>query len=55
MRASKQKEILDYIFNNQETEGDDMGNLETIDAFVGPVKTEFNDLKSKIDNKDKEL
>lgn len=29
--------------------------METIDAFVGPVKTEFEDLKRKIDEKDKEL
>ena len=29
--------------------------METIDAFVGPVKNEFEDLKRKIDEKDKEL
>ena len=29
--------------------------METIDAFVGPVKSEFDDLKRKIDEKDKEL
>ena len=50
MRASKQKEILDYIFNNHQTDaGDDIERFDTIDAFVGPVKNEFNDLKNKID------
>lgn len=29
--------------------------METIDAFVGPVKNEFDELKRKIDAKDKEL
>jgi len=32
-----------------------MASMETIDAFVGPVKSEFEDLKRKIDEKDKEL
>ena len=36
-------------------EDDEMARLETIDAFVGPVKKEFNDLKKKIEDKDKEL
>ena len=27
-----------------------MASLETIDAFVGPVKREFNDLKKKIED-----
>lgn len=29
--------------------------MQSVDAFVGPVKTEFEDLKRKIENKDKEL
>ena len=32
-------------------EDDEMARLETIDAFVGPVKKEFNDLKKKIEDK----
>ena len=32
-----------------------MASLETIDAFVGPVKREFNDLKKKIEDQDRQL
>ena len=29
--------------------------MQSVDAFVGPVKNEFEDLKRKIENKDKQL
>lgn len=29
--------------------------METIDAFVGPVKQEFDDLKRRIEEKDRQL
>ena len=44
----------DDLFGALETDNS-LGAMETIDAFVGPVKTEFDDLKRKIDLKDKEL
>ena len=46
------------IFDPDETDygvHDSVASLETIDAFVGPVKEEFNELKRKIEEKDKEL
>ena len=43
--------MADDLFGALETDNS-MGNMDTIDAFVGPVKTEFDDLKAKIDAKD---
>ena len=39
----------DDIFSFLETET----SMQSVDAFVGPVKNEFEDLKRKIENKDK--
>ena len=41
----------DDMFSFLETET----SMQSVDAFVGPVKTEFDDLKRKIEAKDKEL
>ena len=43
--------MADDLFGAIETDNT-MGNMDTIDAFVGPVKSEFDDLKRKIDEKD---
>jgi len=54
------KNNSDDLFNFASSAQEDLNNesienLETIDAFVGPVKKEFDDLKRKIDEKDQEL
>ena len=45
------------LFGGDVTGGvdDSLASMDTIDAFVGPVKKEFNDLKKKIEDKDAEL
>ena len=47
-----------FNFGSSGQDGDEdesMASLETIDAFVGPVKKEFDDLKQAIEDKDQEL
>lgn len=51
---NRKAQQADDLFGAIDTENS-MGSMDTIDAFVGPVKTEFEDLKRKIDLKDKEL
>ena len=41
----------DDMFSFLETDA----SMQSVDAFVGPVKTEFEDLKRKIEAKDREL
>jgi hypothetical protein len=51
---SRKALLADDLFGAIDTDNS-LASMETLDAFVGPVKTEFDDLKRKIDAKDKEL
>ena len=45
----------EMLFDGDNTMGGPNSSMETIDAFVGPVKKEFDDLKRRIEEKDAEL
>jgi len=46
----------DLLANDDDVDlGESIASLETIDAFVGETKEEFNRLKRLIDEKDEEL
>jgi len=59
VKQNRQEDLFfmdkDADLNGSYQDDSSMASLETIDAFVGPVKAEFDQLKNLIDAKDKEL
>lgn len=57
VKRKKMEDLFSYGDKDAEDLGphDSVASLDTIDAFVGPVKTEFDNLKKLIESSDREL